>query len=72
MIDPEILKVPGVRNLLGCQFGGVVSVPGVDDKSCERPADAVVVIYDGQNKVALKLCNGHKAFVLSQTYEHQE
>ena len=71
MIDPEILKIPSVRNLLGCQFGVVVSVPGVDDKPCKHPADGIVVLYDGQNKVTLKLCNGHREFVLSQTDEHK-
>ena len=71
-IDPELLKIPGVRNLLGCQFGTVISVPGVDNEPCQLPAHALTVVYYNGSGVSLKLCKGHHEFVLSQTDEHKE
>lgn len=61
-------KIPQIHNLLGCDFGTKVSVPGVDDKKCMQKATVRIVLYDnGQPLPEMKFCEGHFEFVKTQS-----
>lgn len=64
----NILKIPIVHELLGCDFGTKVSVPGVDDKKCMNKATGRIVLYDnGTPLPMMQFCDGHMALINTQS-----
>lgn len=72
-IDPKLMEMlPQVHDLLGCDFGTKISVPGVDDKKCLQQAERYVVLYqNGKPLPQLKFCAGHLKFIETQSTERQ-
>lgn len=55
-----------IHELLGCQWGRGVST--VDDKlPCDEQAVQIVVVHDGPQEMALKLCPKHRDRILEET-----
>lgn len=71
-MDRNFLEIPGVRDLLGCDFGVNISVPGVDDKPCPKQAVMRLVIHQGEESAMFQFCEGHYAFVIDWSTPRNE
>lgn len=55
-----------VQELLGCTWGRAIRTPD-DEQPCPDQAVQIIIVHNGADEIALKLCSRHRDRVLTET-----
>lgn len=67
-IPPPVIQM--LHSLLGCAWGHTLAIPD-DMEPCIAQAVQIVVLHDGDDEQAVKLCAKHVALITELTDPHE-